>query len=386
MVTVGIICEYNPFHLGHSKQIAWIRQRFGADCAIVCLMSGNFVQRGAPAILDKSLRAQAALTCGADLVLELPVIYALSSAEGFAAGGVKILGQFCDYLCFGSECCDEVALMDTARMLLSPEFPPILKAHLARGLSFPAARQAALEAMGARSAPLTAPNDILAVEYCKAILRQGSLMRPLTMRRLGNYHASLPDAENPSATSLRARMLQGENWQEYTPASARDIFANVQLHTLGAGERAILARLRTMTDEEFQALPYGSEGLWRRLMHASRREATLDAILSAVKSKRYTRSRLDRMVMCAFLGITETDLATDAPYVRILGFNSTGRNLLNTLKGSLSIPLRNAGEASPLPYWQLEQRCGALYGLFACQEPQPPDLEHARRIIYLENK
>ena len=122
MKTVGIICEYNPLHLGHEKQFRRIRDLLGQDTAIVCLMSGNFVQRGAPAIIDKSLRAKAAIVSGADLVLELPFPYALSSAEGFAAGGVKILAPFCDYLCFGSETGSTDSLMECARALLSEDF------------------------------------------------------------------------------------------------------------------------------------------------------------------------------------------------------------------------------------------------------------------------
>ena len=147
MQTVGVICEYNPFHLGHKKQLDAIRAKFGPDTAIVCLMSGNFVQRGYPAIIDKSYRAKAAVLAGADLVLELPTTYALSSAEGFAAGGVRILSHICDYLCFGCETGDAASLMATAKALLSEEFPPLLRAELEKGLSFPAARQAALEAM-----------------------------------------------------------------------------------------------------------------------------------------------------------------------------------------------------------------------------------------------
>ena len=122
MKTVGIICEYNPFHLGHKKQFDRIRQEYGPDTAIVCLMSGNFVQRGAPAIFDKSCRARAAIDSGADLVLELPVTYALSSAEGFATGGVKILSGICDTLCFGTENGTAKTLMQTALTLLSPDY------------------------------------------------------------------------------------------------------------------------------------------------------------------------------------------------------------------------------------------------------------------------
>ena len=208
MKTVGIICEYNPLHLGHQKQIRRIREEFGEDCGIVCVMSGNFVQRGAPAIIDKSLRAKAAVLCGADLVLELPVTCALSSAEGFAAGGVRILSQMCDILCFGAETADRQALLSAAVALLSKEFPPLLRQELEKGLSFPAARTAALEQMGLSFLPLTQPNDILAVEYCKAILAQQSSMDIFPIHRSGSYHAEIADSENPSATAVRP-MEQG---------------------------------------------------------------------------------------------------------------------------------------------------------------------------------
>jgi len=204
LITVGIICEYNPFHLGHQKQIRLIKEKFGSEAAVVCLMSGNFVQRGAPAIFDKSLRAKAAVLSGADLVLELPVTCALSSAEGFARGGVEILGKFCDYLCFGCETGNEDALMATAGALLSDEFQPLLRQELEKGVSFPAARAAALEQLGLDAEILRRPNDILAVEYCKAILATGTAMRPFPILREGSYHAESPDAENPSATALEA--------------------------------------------------------------------------------------------------------------------------------------------------------------------------------------
>ena len=147
MSTVGIICEYDPMHLGHRKQLDRIRQLEGPDCGIVCLMSGSFVQRGKPAILPKDLRAKAAILSGADLVLELPVTVSLSSAEGFAAGGVALLGPFCDKLCFGAEDADPTQLLRTAEILLSDAFPPALRSELDKGKSFPAARAAALEAL-----------------------------------------------------------------------------------------------------------------------------------------------------------------------------------------------------------------------------------------------
>lgn len=379
-MTVGIICEYNPLHLGHQKQIDRIRAAFGSDVQIVCAMSGNFVQRGAPAIIDKTCRAKAAIVSGADLVLELPVTTALSSAEGFAAGGVAILSKFCDYLCFGSETPDPEKLMGTARALLCADFPPLLRRELDTGKSFPAARQAALEQMGLEGEILSRPNDILAVEYCKAILSQGSTMKPFPIHREGSYHAEVADLENPSATAVRNLMLIAHNWKSCVPKPVRPILEGAPLHSMAAGERAILAKLRTMTDAEFEALPYGSEGLWRKFMHACREEATLEAIIAATKSKRYTRTRIDRMILCAFLGLTAETMAQEVPYTRILAFSEAGRQILSRYKKEC--PLVNAGEDPRHPFWEIEKRCGSLYGLFAVDAPEHPQPEETRRVYY----
>ena len=362
MDITGIICEYNPLHLGHKKQFDRIRSEYPLT-GIVCLMSGNYVQRGHPAVFDKSLRAKAAILSGADLVLELPVTASLSSAEGFASEGVRILGGFCHRLCFGAESANKDALLCAARALLSPEFSENLRLELDKGVSFPVARQRALEDMGFKGDFLSRPNDILGTEYCKAILQQGISMEPMPILREGNYHDQCIDEENPSATALRACMENGQDWLSYVPDAAREVLACGEMHTLSAGEKAILYRLRTMTDEEFEALPYGSEGLWRKLMHNAGEYATLEEILTATKSKRYTRTRLDRMVMCAFLGITQKDMDSPAPYARVLAFNDRGREILKTARKTGLFP--NAGEWVENPYQELEYRAGSLYGLFS---------------------
>lgn len=377
MKITGIICEYNPLHLGHKKQLDAVRAADPSG-SIVCLMSGNFVQRGAPAIFDKLLRAKAAVLSGADLVLELPVTAALSSAEGFAAGGVEILSRFCNQLCFGAENADSAHLTALARALLSPEFSEKLHLELDKGLSFPAARQAALDAMGLDASPLALPNNILAVEYCKSILVQSSPMQPFVIHRQGGYHDTVPDKENPSATALRQRIEACGDWQSYVPDSS--VFEGATVHTLQQGEKAILYRLRTMADEEFEALPYGSEGLWRKLMHAAREQATLEDIIAATKSKRYTRTRIDRMVMCAFLGITEQMLTSPAPYVRVLAFNDKGRQILKKARENGTFV--NIGEKQDAPYQALEDRCGNLYGLFAKDIPEAAGRENKHRIYY----
>ena len=377
MVT-GIICEYNPLHLGHKKQLDIIRAA-DPDGIIVCLMSGNYVQRGMPSIIDKSIRAKAAVMAGADLVLELPVTAALSSAEWFATEGVRILSPFCTHLCFGAETADVDTLMQTAQVLLHPDFSQLLRAELDKGRSFPAARAAALEQIGI--AAVNKPNDILAVEYCKAILSQNSTLIPWPIQRGGDYHDEDAHDDNPSATAVRKLMLQSGMWLDYVPEAVRDCFKGAQLHTISAGERMILGKLRTMTDAEFEAIPFGSEGLWRKLMHNARRFANLEDVITATKSKRYTRTRLDRMVMCAFLGITEEMMASPAPYVRLLAFNDKGRKILRHSKESF--PVVNAGERVDHPYWELEKRAGNLYALFAIDAPEPPCAEENRRVVYV---
>lgn len=369
----GIVCEYNPFHNGHAKQLAQIN-------APICLMSGNFVQRGEPAIIDKYTRAKAAIACGASLVLELPITHAIASAEGFADGAVEIFSRLgcVDGLCFGSENGDIKNIMSTAKALLSPEFSDYLRAELEMGVSFPVARQRALQAMGADNATVERPNDILAVEYCKAILKRNSPMEPVTICREGDYHGG-SDTENPSASFLRTT----DDWINYMPREAYEILKDAPRHTVDAGERAWLARLRFMSECDFEELPFGSEGLWRKLMHACRSESTLEQILQAVKSKRYTHTRLMRLLLCAFLGITQKMMDRPAPYVRVLGFNDEGRTILRKMRQISTIPIINAGEIPPdADYWELERRASDLYGLFSKSGVSNPSQETNARVFY----
>ena len=205
-------------------------------------------------------------------------------------------------------------------------------------------------------------------------------MKPFPIHREGSYHAEIADGENPSATAVRNLMLIAHNWRSCVPKQVRSVFEEAPLHTLAAGERAILFRLRTMTEQEFEALPYGSEGLWRKFMHACRKEPNLEAIIAATKSKRYTRTRIDRMILCAFLGITKEMLEAEVPYTRVLAFNDKGREILKGAKKDHSF--RNAGEKADHPHWLLEQRCGSLYGLFCVDAPENPGAETEQRIHY----
>ena len=376
MKNVGIICEYNPFHNGHARQLRAVREQ-GGVC--VCLMSGNYVQRGEPAIFDKWTRAKAAALCGADLVLELPVTYALRSAEGFAAGGVEILDRMgcIDGLCFGSETDDINIIMSTAKALDTPEFSQKLKKELKSGVSFPTARQLALEAMGEDGSVLETPNAILAVEYCKALLRRNSAIQPLLIHREGDYHGGT-DPDAPSASFLRTQT----DWHGYVPEDALACFAGVPRHSVAAGQRAWLARLRSMEEAEFERLPFGSEGLWRKVLSACRTEPTLEAIVQAAKSKRYTRTGLMRLLLCACLGITEEMLMQPAPYVRVLAVNGRGQRVLRQAKQGGELPLLHTGQRAPdCAYAALERRAADLFPLFCETEEFYVNLERKARVF-----
>lgn len=357
----------NPFHLGHEALLRRIRARLGEETAIVCVMSGNYVQRGAPALFDKFTRARAAVECGASLVLELPLTRAVSSAEGFADGGVAVLDRLgvVDTLCFGSESGDLRAIEKVAGVLCGEGYDAALRRLLKEGGSYAWCRQAAVRTLAGGDAELLSrPNDNLGVEYCKALRRRESAIRPLAFRRPGSYHDERPDLENPSATAVRGLMERGEDWRPYVPEPAAAVFTGAPRYRAEAGERAVLAVLRSLPDGAFAALPGSAEGLGNKLRRACREQSSVADILSAVKSKRYAHARLRRMVLCAYLGLTAADLEREAPYVRVLAFDGQGRALLRRAKARGGLVLVNAGEGTG-GYYEMERRAADLYTLFA---------------------
>lgn len=385
MKTVGIICEYNPLHLGHASQMAKLRALLGDDTAIVCVMSGNFVQRGEPAVLDKFTRARAAVLAGADVVLELPVTKTLSSAEGFAFGGVEVLNrlQVVDYLSFGTESGDGEKLLTAAKVTMQEDFDLRLKEKLSTGMRYAAARQEVLAELTGDGDIARTPNDILGLEYCRAILKQNSAMEILPVKREGDYHDTAIDPQNPSATALRGAM-DTDTWLDFVPAAAREIFATAPQYRMESGERAVLSRLRSMTEGEWERTAHGSEGLWRKVMKNARTENSVDAIIDASLSKRYPRTRLSRLIMCAYLGITEEMLQEEIAYTRILAFSQQGRKVLRQAKEEGSIPLLTLGEKAPEAHLaERERRIGDLYALFAVEDShtQPAMEQKARYFI-----
>ncbi len=349
MAAAGIIAEYNPLHLGHCCQLRRLRALLGEETPVICAMSGNFVQRGDFALLPKHARAEAAVRSGADLVLEIPLSWACAPAERFAQGGVEVLlgtGLVTD-LVFGSESADAGAIRSATEALLGPDFPEALRRELAGPHSFAAARQRALAGLiGEEGAEvLSRPNDILAVEYAKALSREGSEVHLVPILRQGAGHDE-DGGEYPSAGSIR-RMIQEGRRAEALAAMApamRELYeaeeARGRAPVFAAGaERAILAQLRRMGEADFLALDAGGEGLGNRLAAAAREAASLEEVLDRAKTKRYAYSRLRRLALWAYLGLRPETLPARVPYLRPLAMNQRGRALLAEARRRGALPI-----------------------------------------------
>lgn len=337
MGAAGIIVEYNPLHSGHLRLLEAGRAALGPDTAMVCVMSGNFVQRGDFALLRKHARARAAVESGADLVLELPLPWAVSSAEGFAAGGVQALAAtgVVEHLLFGSECGDVSALERVAAALLAPSFRDRLREVLPGAVSFAAARQRALTGLLPEedAALLESPNNILGIEYCKAILAQGAALTPLALPRLGAAHGGGRPGEHngiPMASASYLRSLTVEDWEPYVPPRAAALYTRAAAAGLLADgskfEVAVLALLRAKPEADFAAVRGVSEGLEHRLAAAVREATSLDDLYTRLKTKRYPHARLRRLVLDAALGIPAELPAP--PYIQVLGARKTALSRL----------------------------------------------------------
>lgn len=349
MSVIGIVGEYNPFHYGHKHHIAETKRLLGEDCPVVCAMSGDFIQRGEAAVYSKFARAEAAVRSGVDLVLELPPAWALSSAEGFARGAVGLLGSIgvVTHLSFGSECGEVEPLETLAEILLDPLIGADIRRELEaqEGIPFAAARQRAVaKRAGELSGQLETPNNILAVEYIKAVYEQGLSIKPVTVQRFGSGHDKISESGHKSAAEIRRALANGADISASVPGSTYEIYRRED--KLGRGpvlmenlESAMISRLRMLPNSAFAALPDAGEGLNNRLARAAREESGLDAVIAAAKSKRYALSRIRRMVMCAVLGISADMSRETPPYARVLAANARGCALLREMDGKARIPV-----------------------------------------------
>lgn len=355
----GIIAEYNPFHNGHKYQMEEARRRTSASYTIV-VMSGNFVQRGAPALLDKHSRAEMALRCGADLVLELPTLYASSSAEYFASGAVALLDRLgvVTHLCFGSECGDVTVLSRIAEILAEEpaEYSSALKRFLQQGYSYPNARINALMQLypflEGHWQVFSSPNNILGIEYIKTLHRRKSALQPVTTKRTGaGYHDRQTDVEICSALALRQALYAGSKPSQlgcHMPPEAERILADwlARNRLLRSNNFSSMLHYKLLLERDHGYQDYldVSPSLSARIQNRLGEFTSFDGFCDLLKTKEMTYNRISRCMLHILLDITKADMdmgrAMDyIPYARILGFRKSSEPLLSAIKEKSSIPL-----------------------------------------------
>lgn len=352
---VGIIAEYNPFHNGHSYHIQNTKAQTGADF-VVAVMTGNFTQRGNTSVINKWEKAKMALNGDADLVIELPTIYSVSSAENFANGAVKILNELgiVDTISFGMEANDVSTLNNIANVLVneSPEYKTILEHELGKGNSFPKARENALmmylNDIKRYANVVKGSNNILAIEYLKALKKQKSSIVPFGVKREKVYYNSTKIIdEYASATGIRNLLLhnQIEEVRKVVPAKSYSILLNnlrqgTYVLDIIAYNDEIIYKLRSMTVKQIANLPDVSEGLEYLIKDVSNKTNNLIELINGIKSKRYTQTRIQRILLYALLGITKKDMEMSkkiTPYIRVLGCSEKGKILLSQINSKAKV-------------------------------------------------
>lgn len=427
MLVTGVIAEYNPFHKGHKYHLDEARRLTGADL-IICVLSGNFTQRGEPAIANKWARARMALAEGADVVLELPLVYATQYAQGFASGAVQLLQAtgVVDYLVFGSEHGNISELECLAKFLLQEKdsFPKNLRTYLSTGLPFPAARASSLmDYQQAKDIPglkhlsarqvyslLRHPNNVLGLEYLQAILRSKSSIQPLTIPRLGSgYHEKiLRGSMTASATAIRLA-LRTPNWSAKLSRVLPQKSGSILKHEIDTGrapifiqayESQIIGLIRRTPLLALGQIEGIKEGLENRLKRAANSCGTIECLLAKTKTKRYTHTHLQRLLIHLLLEMKKEDAQNFAPhtkpcYLRLLGFSSPGRQMLRDIKKKADLPLitRPARDLPPIIHnsiraarmWDLESLATDLYVLaYPCHGARKAGQDYTNPLIIIE--
>ena len=348
----GIVTEYNPFHNGHGHHLAQSRLKTGAE-DVIAVMSGDFVQRGEPGLIDKYRRTEMALKCGVDIVLELPVPWATASAEGFASGACRVLAaaNIVDAICFGSEIGEIGPLMDIARHLCheTDDFKQILKNRLAAGLSFPAARAVATAStLGGDAAEIiNHPNNILGIEYLKAIIRHDLRLSAHTSTRYGTAHNSDDFVGNSaSAGAIRRHIHNGGELSQLAPLMPKesysvlvDEYRKSAINKLNNFSPFFHHALHITPKERLTELSGLSAAMQNRLTTAARQHYLISDVLDAAKSKNLTRTALQRAAIRITLGIRADCIAQPVPYIRVLGFRREKEALLRRLHVAATVPV-----------------------------------------------
>ena len=355
MKVAGIISEYNPFHLGHEYQIKKLREMLGEDTAVVAIMSGNYTQRGEIAIADKTLRAEAACECGVNLVLELPFPYSMSSAEFFAKSGVKILNEIgvVDYLVFGSESGNIGELSDIAAIMSSSEYNLTLEALSSsdeyKNSGYPELCQMALSKVYGReiSREFFTPNNILAIEYIKAISALGSSITPITVMREGAGYLDIinPMTEFQSASAIREELLADNiSALDYVPENARKVFFKAidegkMPSDVSRLDLSVITSLRLNSHAADRDIHDAAGGLYNRICDASAEATSISSLMTLADTKKFTKARIRRIIWNTYFGVTSSDVRALPSYTQVLAMDKVGRAVLKRIKKMSDFPV-----------------------------------------------
>ena len=386
MIT-GIVCEYNPFHNGHLYQIE--RAKAMGSGSIVCVMSGNFVQRGECAFFSKHLRAKAAVMSGADVVIDLPTPWAMASAETFARGSIGLLESFgIEALSFGCENDNENLLRACAHKLRDDSLGQIIKRYTAEGISYPEAASKALsESLGEKAGELvSSPNNTLAIEYIRHLSDDIKLM---PVKRQGASHDSDKAKDNIASASMIRKLRLSDEAFSFVPPDLVPLYKEADIYDISNCERAVLSALRSMAKEEFALYVSDTNGLDMRIYDAVQSADSLESLYALAKSKNYTHSRVRREVMNLWLKVRCDYSEGIPPYIKILAVSEKGLSLLSGAKNNSALPIitkhseakRLTGKASEI--YEAECRNTDLFSL-CCEKIKECSLEKKHSLIIVK--
>lgn len=358
MKNIGIICEYNPFHNGHLFHINKIKEMF-PDSRIIAVMSGNFTQRGDASIIDKWDKTELSLFYGVDLVVELPFVFASQGADIFARSSIEILSSLnVDYLVFGSETNNIDVLSNMASAQFNKKYDKLVKEFLDEGINYPTALSKALYEITGKK--IDKPNDILGITYIREIIKQKSSIEPICIKRNNDYNSVELNDSLTSATSIRYALFHNEDVSTYVPEQTNLKLKN-NLHFID--NYFNLLKYKVLTDNDLSKYQTVDEGIENRILKYIVLARDLNELILKVKTKRYTYNKLNRMFTHIICNFTKEEAKSfeHVEYIRVLGFNSKGRNYLNEIKKDISIPIITNFSSIKSKMLDIEYRATCVY-------------------------